>query len=39
MIDKPIKREEKSKKRFYSDCNEENIFNCYSTVKQHTEQE
>ena len=35
MVEKPVKREEQSKKRFFSDCIEDKLLDCYTISKQY----
>ena len=39
MVEKPIKKEEQSKKRFYSDCIEDKLLDCYTISKQYAEKD
>ena len=39
MVEKPIKKEENSKKRFYSDCIEDKLLDCYTISKQYAEKD
>jgi|JI9StandDraft_1071089.scaffolds.fasta_scaffold367669_1 hypothetical protein len=39
MVEKPIRKEEQSKKRFYSDCIEDKLLDCYTISKQYAEKD
>ena len=39
MVEKPVKKEEHSKKRFYSDCIEDKLLDCYTISKQYAEKD
>ena len=39
MVEKPRKREEQSKKRFYSDAIDDKLFDCYTVSKLYAEKD
>lgn len=39
MVEKPLKKEENNKKRFYSDCIEDKLLDCYTISKQYAEKD
>jgi hypothetical protein len=39
MVEKPLKAPEHSKKRFYSDCIEDKLLDCYTISKQYAEKD
>ena len=39
MVEKPVKKEENNKKRFYSDCIEDKLLDCYTISKQYAEKD
>ena len=39
MVEKPAKKEEHSKKRFYADCIEDKLLDCYTISKQYAEKD